>query len=106
MYILNPTNDSPMALDVPCIALLITAPGAPDRYYGPFANLLEARDWVDAIHVNSPYMSFQIIPLRRTDKERNNDDWYGYNDIDFNDFFDEEAHTEKLLDAESKIIDV
>lgn len=106
MYILNPKDDSPMALDVPCVALLITAPGAPDRYYGPFENLIEAREWVDAILVNSPFMSFQILPLRRTDKTRTNDDWYGYNNIDFNDFFDENAHTQKLLEAESNIIDV
>lgn len=106
MLILNPADDSPMALDVPCVALLITAPGSPDRYYGPFNNLLEARQWVDNILSTSPYMSFQILPLRRTDKTRSNNDWYGHNDFDPNDFFDETKHTNNVLAAESNIIDV
>lgn len=106
MIILNPPDDSPLALDVPCIALLHTAPGAPDRYYGPFANLLEARDWVEKIQLASPYITFGIIPLRRTDRKRTNDEWYGYNDFDLNDFFDEDAHTQKLLEINKGIIDV
>jgi len=106
MIVLNPPEDSPLFLDVPCIVQLDQAPGAGPRYYGPFPSLKDAKQWCEQIQQRSPYMSFGIIPLRRTDRQRGNEEWYGYNQVELDDFFDTEKYDEMLQNANDRIIDV
>jgi hypothetical protein len=73
MFLFDPDDDNPLATDVPCIAELSVGGGVEHRWYGPFANLIEARNWCSKQFPKN----FRILPLRRTDKERErNEDWY------------------------------
>ena len=106
MIVLNPPEDSPLYLEVPCVVLLSQPPGAAARYYGPFENLKTAREWVDEILFTNPYMSFGILPLRRTDRDRTSNEWYGYDQVELEDFIDLSVYDEELQDANDRIIDV
>lgn len=74
----DPPDESPLATSVPCIVELSIGGGSEVRFYGPFANILEARSWCAAQVVTN----FMVIPLRRTDIERGYNDWYGPQIID------------------------
>lgn len=74
MILHDPPDDSPMATDVPCVVELSIGAGAEIRVYGPFENLIAAREWCD----RQVPQHFKIVPLRRTNKSREHlDDWYG-----------------------------
>lgn len=74
----DPPEDSPLATSVPCIVELSIGAGAEVRHYGPFASLNDARAWcAQQVHSN-----FTITPLRRTDIERDYNDWYSPQVID------------------------
>lgn len=73
MFFFDPPSESPLATSVPCIVQLSIGGGQEHRYYGPFASLNDARQWCDRQTVSN----FAIIPLRRTDKDRDYNEWYG-----------------------------
>ena len=68
----DPPDDSPLATSVPCVVELSIGGGAETRFYGPFPSLLDARDWCARQSVHH----FMVIPLRRTDIERDYHQWY------------------------------
>jgi hypothetical protein len=66
--------------------------------YGPFANLVEAIDWCSSQNFN---YSFQIAPMRRTDKVRNSsNDWFGPEHLDIEIFIDDIYDIEKFREYE------
>lgn len=69
----DPPDDSPLATSVPCVVELSIGGGAEMRHYGPFSNLLEARAWI----AKQQATRFSVIILRRTDLERDYNDFYG-----------------------------
>lgn len=86
MFIFNPSDDSPLATEVPCVVLL-SQPNESPRMYGPFQNIIEARHWCDKqLH----HLNFSIAPLRRIDKDRESmNDWFGPEHIDIELFVDD-----------------
>ena len=86
MFIFNPSDDSPLATEVPCIVML-SQPNESPRMYGPFPNLIEAQYWCEK---QPTYLNFSIAPLRRTNKERSSsNDWYGPEHLDIDMFVDD-----------------
>lgn len=75
---IDPPDDSPLATTVPCVAELSIGGGSELRHYGPFANLLEARAWIARQQPNH----FTVVFLRRTEIERDYNDFYGPQIID------------------------
>ncbi len=69
----DPPENSPLATSVPCIVEISIGAGSELRQYGPFESLNDARIWC----ARQVISNFVIIPLRRIDKERNHNDWYG-----------------------------
>lgn len=100
MFIFNPPMDSPLATEVPCVVYLSQPQSAP-RMYGPFASLVEAIDWCSNQSYNG---SFQIAPLRRTDKVRNDiNDWFGPEHSDIEIFIDDIYDIEKFRQYAEKL---
>lgn len=58
----------------PCVVVLIQPEGH-DRFYGPFNSEAEAKDWMNKQDF-SPRSSVGIMPLRRTDISRTQDDFF------------------------------
>lgn len=97
MIVFDPPDDSPLATSVPCIVELSVGGGVEHRWYGPFACLIDARDWC----AKQRPSHFQIIPLRRTDRDRSqNDDWYLTHYDDRNEVIDDFYPADKFLEWE------
>lgn len=98
--ILNTPDNSPLATSVPCIVQISIGAGAEHRMYGPFASMNDARDWANIHNIRS----CQIVPLRRTDKERDINDFYALqtHDIDVlvDDFYPVEKYQEWVSENE------
>lgn len=97
MFVFNPPMDSPLATQVPCVVYL-SQPNAASRMYGPFPSLVDAIDWCQSQNTN---YSFQIAPLRRIDKVRDNaNDWFGPEHLDIEMFIDEIYDIKKFREYE------
>lgn len=94
----DPPEDSPLATSVPCIIEISIGAGMEVRHYGPFQSLNDARSWC----ARQVISNFTIIPLRRTDIERDYNDWYGpqVNDGDITKLIDDFCGLEKFKEWE------
>lgn len=100
MFVFNPPMDSPLATEVPCVVYL-SQPNSSPRMYGPFASLVDAIDWCQSQNNN---YSFQIAPMRRTDKIRNSsNDWFGPEHLDIEIFIDDIYSIEKFREYEKEL---
>jgi len=65
---------------VPLALRLQSAPMAPERFYGPFANGAEALEWIDKQEQKG--LSFSIIPLRSPHRSRPTSEYWYFDGMD------------------------